>query len=84
MMTEQVTHATISHVSPSCRQQTDMEKPILPKPWQDLGKITPSPRKFGKIDQCGTSQFNIFIGGTYTPSPTFHTPTPSCQKREIE
>ena len=25
----------------------------------------PSPSKFGKIDQCGTSQFKFYIGGTY-------------------
>ena len=25
----------------------------------------PSPRKFGKIYQCGTSQFKFYIGGTY-------------------
>ena len=25
----------------------------------------PSPSKFGKIHQCGTSQFNFYIGGIY-------------------
>ena len=25
----------------------------------------PSPRTFGKIHQCGTSQLNFHIGGTY-------------------
>ena len=47
-----------------------MEKPILPKSWQDH----PKSQEIGKIDQCGISQFNFYIGGTYTPSPTFHTP----------
>ena len=49
-----------------------------------FGKINPRPSKFGKIDQCGTSQFIFYIGGTYTPSPTCHTPSPTCQKREID
>ena len=25
----------------------------------------PSPSKFGKIHQCGTSQFMYYVGGTY-------------------
>ena len=25
----------------------------------------PSPSKFGKIDQCVTSQFKFYVGGTY-------------------
>ena len=32
-----------------------MEKLILPKSWQDLGKIILSPRKFGKIDHQQTA-----------------------------
>ena len=34
---------------------------ILARSLQDL----PSPSKFGKIHQCGTSQFNFYIGGTH-------------------
>ena len=83
--TDHITHKTISHVQLSHMQQTDMEKLILPNQscQINLGKIIPSPRKFGKIDQCGTSQFNFYIGGTYTPSPTCYTPSPSCQKQGI-
>ena len=34
---------------------------ILARSHQDQ----PSPRTFGKIHQCGTSQFKFYIGGTY-------------------
>ena len=34
---------------------------ILARSLQDL----PSPGKFGKIHQCGTSQFNFYVGGTH-------------------
>ena len=34
---------------------------ILARSLQDLS----SPSKFGKIHQCGTSQFNFYIGGTH-------------------
>ena len=34
---------------------------ILARSLQDL----PSPSKFGKIHQCGTSQFNFCIGSTH-------------------
>ena len=34
---------------------------ILARSLQDL----PSPSKLGKIHQCGTSQFNFYIGGTH-------------------
>ena len=34
---------------------------ILARSLQDL----PSSSKFGKIHQCGTSQFNFYIGGTH-------------------
>ena len=34
---------------------------ILARSHQDQ----PSPSKFGKIHQCGTSQFEFYIGGTY-------------------
>ena len=39
---------------------------ILTRSLQDLS----SQGKFGKIHQCGTSQFNFYIGGTYPCSPT--------------
>ena len=54
--TNHITHGTISHVRLSHVQQTDMEKSILPNQSCQIkfGKINPSPRKFGKIDQCGT------------------------------
>ena len=34
---------------------------ILARSHQDQ----PSPSKFGKIHQCGTSQFNCYVHGTY-------------------
>ena len=34
---------------------------ILARSPQDLS----SPSKFGKIHQCGTSQFNFYVGGTH-------------------
>ena len=34
---------------------------ILARSLQDL----PSSSKFGKIHQCGTSQFNFYVGGTH-------------------
>ena len=76
--TDQITRGTISHVRLSLMQQTDMETSILPNQSCQIkfGKINPSPSKYGKIDQCGTSQFISYIGGTYAPSFT-------CQKREI-
>ena len=40
----------------------------------------PSPSKFGKIHQCGTSQFKFYIGGTYLVI-THEVPHPP--KREI-
>ena len=40
----------------------------------------PSPSYFGKIDQCGTSQFKFYIGGTYLVI-THEVPHPP--KREI-
>ena len=70
--TDHITRGTISHVRLSHMQQTDMEKSILPNQSCQIkfGKINQSHSKFGMIDQCGTSQFIFYIGGTYTPSPT--------------
>ena len=34
---------------------------ILARSLQDLR----GPSKFGKIHQCGTSQFNFYVGGTH-------------------
>ena len=79
----------LSCVTESCATdrhgEFNLTKSILPnQSYQiNLGKIIPSPRKLGKIDQCGTSQFNFYIGGTYIPSPTCHTPSPTCQKQGI-
>ena len=87
LQTDHITRGTISHVRLICVQQTDMEKSILPNQSCQInlaktkfGKINPSTSKFGKIDQCGTSQFIFYFGGTYTPSPTCHTPSPTHQK----
>ena len=38
---------------------------VLARSFQDHA----SPRKFGKIHQCGTTQFNFYIGGTGPCSP---------------
>ena len=48
---------------------------ILARSLQDL----PSPSKFGKIHQCGTSLFNFYIGGTYLVIP-HEVPHPPKQK----
>ena len=50
---------------------------ILARSLQDQ----PSPSKFGKIHQCGTSQFKFSVGGTYLVI-TYDIPHPP--KREIE
>ena len=62
------------------QQQKYMVKPIPAVIWARSIQDQPSPRKFGKIQQCGTSQFKFYIGGTYLVI-THEVPHP--QKREI-
>ena len=48
---------------------------ILPRSLQDQ----PSPSKFGKIHQCGTSQFKFYVGVTYLVI-THEVPHPQSKK----
>ena len=55
---------------------------VKPFPLQFLAKSLqdqPSPSKFGKIDQCETSQFKFYVGGTYLVI-THEVPHPQSEK----
>ena len=85
--TDHITHGTISHVRLSHMQQTDMEKSIFPdQSYQinlaksNLARSTQVPANLARLSNVGLhSSFSTF-GGTYTPSPTCHTLSPTCQK----